>query len=724
MHLPRSKTTFLVRTLIRQQLVPILCVFLAFSAEVFIFNLPYWLTRNAMPVQAVNEGLGPGLVQIGDGKARVTDPAQAWMDISASDRIEYLYLNPGTGRQQRSLSSDAKSLSWTTSTKKPTESGWYHSTAPIMFSPDNEMTRYSHIGGGATNVRLIYKANVNDTFTIPSFTVNPRVPFRLSWPRVALEAVLVLLIVCFRPNSPLYRRRLASGDIVCWAGMFILLIIEICAVIKLWLIAGGSDTPIGLDRLGNGQFFDNGQYNHMADALINGHVALDMPVNKDLAALSNPYDTWARTQIAATGRDRTPILFDTAFKSGKYYSYFGVLPALFMFAPFKMITGAELSVGSAILILALINTIMSMVVAIQIARLFSRSKSSCSLGAVMLISCAIFMGLQIINLVPVRLFYQIPQTMARAFVLIAISCWVQSKLSGLNKAWLALGSLAMAMTLGCRPQFMLAAIVAIPLFWEEIRGLWLQGRTGVRGLAREAGVWACALLPVLLVFAPLLAYNKVRFGSYLDFGSNYNLTGFDMPNSSLPYTQLFPMIFLYFLQPPVISTFFPLVAKTPQPLPLWAPMQNSYGGYLTTIAPFALILFLLPKWRVCLKTHRVSSLCWFLGFYAVVVFFFDVHAVGYDARYLVDWGWALMLLFAMLFMSIDSERKIDVPKNVVSTGETDCAECLGAFTELSRVMIGLVTAGMALGVILNLLQLQAVEGTSLWWDVYSWFLFV
>ena len=101
-----------------------------------------------------------------------------------------------------------------------------------------------------------------------------------------------------------------------------------------------------------------------------------------------------------------------------------------------------------------------------------------------------------------------------------------------------------------------------------------------------------------------------------------------------------------------------------------------------------------------------------------------MHAFGYDARYLVDWGWALMLLFAMLFMSIDSERKIDVPKNEVSTGETDCAECLGAFTELSRVMIGLVTAGMALGVILNLLQLQAVEGTLLWWDVYSWFLFV
>ena len=724
MHLPRSKTTFLVRTLIRQQLVPILCVLLAFSAEVFIFNLPYWLTRNAMPVQAVNEGLGPGLVRIGDGKARVSDPEQAWMDISASDRIEYLYLNHGSGSQERSSSSDAKSLSWTTSTKKPTDSGWYPSTATIMFSPDNEMTRYSHIGGGVTDVRLTYKVKADDTFTIPSFTANPRVPFRVSRPRVALEAVLVLLIICFRPDSPLYRRRLASGDIVCWVGMLILLVGEMCAVVKLWLIAGGSNTPTGLVLLDNGLFFDNGQYNHMADALINGHVDLGMPVNKDLAALSNPYDTWARTQIAATSGDRTPILWDTAFKSGKYYSYFGVLPALFMFVPFKLITGSDLSVGSAILILALINTILSMMVAVQIARLFSRSKSSCSLGAAMLISCAIFMGLQIMNLVPVRFFYQLPQTMARAFVLIAISCWVQSKLSGLNKAWLALGSLAMAMTLGCRPQFMLAAIVAIPLFWEEIRGLWLQGQTGIRGLVREVGIWACALVPVFLVFAPLLAYNKVRFGSYLDFGANYNLTGFDMPNSSLPYTQLFPMIFLYFLQPPVISTLFPLLTKTPQFLPLWAPMQNSYGGYLTTIAPFALILFMMPKWRIRLRMHRVSSLCWFLGFYALVVFCFDVHVVGYDSRYLVDCGWALMLLFAMLFLSIDSERKTDESKNVVSVSETDCKEHLGAFTELSRVTIGLVTAGMALGVILNFFQLQAVEGTPLWWDVYSWFLFV
>ena len=83
-----------------------------------------------------------------------------------------------------------------------------------------------------------------------------------------------------------------------------------------------------------------------------------------------------------------------------------------------------------------------------------------------------------------------------------------------------------------------------------------------------------------------------------------------------------------------------------------------------------------------------------------------------------------MLLFAMVFLSIDSERKVDVSKNMVPAGETDCTECLGEFTELSCVMIGLVTAGIALGAILNFLQLHDVQGTPLWWDVYSWFLFV
>ncbi len=633
----------------QRHLMPIVCVLLALLVEVFIFNLPFWLTLKAKPIQTVNENLGPGLVRTEDNKAKVSDPKQAWMDRSTSDQIEYLYLNHDYGDQEYRSSSGATTLSWTTSTKKPTDSNWYPSTSTVMFSPENEMTRYSHIGGGVTDVRLMYNVNYNDIIKIPSFTANPHVPFRVSLPRAALEAVLVLSIICFRPDSPLYRRRFVSRDLVCWAGMICLLAIEMVTVVGFWLAAGGSNTPSGLNRLSNGLFFDNSQYNHMANALIHGHVDLDMPVNKDLAAMANPYDTGARVQVGVTTDDPTPILWDVAFKSGKYYCYFGVLPALFMFVPFKLVTGTDLSVGLAILMLALVNTVMSMMVAVQITRLFSKLSKhglSSSLGAVMLVSCAIFMGLQIINLVPIGFFYQLPQTMALAFTLLGISCWIESKLSGLNKVWLALGSLAIAMTLGCRPQFTLAAILAIPLFWEEIRELWIQGRLGGRGLAREVGIWSCALSPFLLVFAPLLAYNKVRFGSYLDFGASYNLTGYDMPNSSLPYTQLFPMAFLYFLQPPSISTSFPLMTTTPQFLPLWSPMQGSYGGYLTTIAPFAMVLFMIAKWRVQLGARRMKPFCWTLGIYALVVFFFDAHISGYDVRYLVDFGWALMLLFA------------------------------------------------------------------------------
>lgn len=711
----------------QRHLMPIVCVLLALLVEVFIFNLPFWLTLKAKPIQTVNENLGPGLVRTEDNKAKVSDPKQAWMDISTSDQIEYLYLNHDYGDQEHRSSSGATTLSWTTSTKKPTDSNWYPSTSTIMFSPENEMTRYSHIGGGVTDVRLMYNVNYNDIIKIPSFTANPHVPFRVSLPRAALEAVLVLSIICFRPDSPLYRRRFVSRDLVCWAGMICLLAIEMVTVVGFWLAAGGSNTPSGLNRLSNGLFFDNSQYNHMANALIHGHVDLDMPVNKDLAAMANPYDTGARVQVGVTTDDPTPILWDVAFKSGKYYCYFGVLPALFMFVPFKLVTGTDLSVGLAILMLALVNTVMSMMVAVQITRLFSKLSKhglSSSLGAVMLVSCAIFMGLQIINLVPIGFFYQLPQTMALAFTLLGISCWIESKLSGLNKVWLALGSLAIAMTLGCRPQFTLAAMLAIPLFWEEIRELWIQGRLGGRGLAREVGIWSCALIPFLLVFAPLLAYNKVRFGSYLDFGASYNLTGYDMPNSSLPYTQLFPMAFLYFLQPPSISTSFPLMTTTPQFLPLWSPMQGSYGGYLTTIAPFAMVLFMIAKWRVQLGARRMKPFCWTLGIYALVVFFFDAHISGYDVRYLVDFGWALMLLFALVFLSIDGGRKETVYSSTVIVEKIHLLE---DYTEFSRTMISIILAGMILGIILNffsVFQLQSIHGTRLWWDVYSWFLFV
>lgn len=50
---------------------------------------------------------------------------------------------------------------------------------------------------------------------------------------------------------------------------------------------------------------------------------------------------------------RRPVVWDWAFYHGRYYCYFGPLPAIVLFAPFKALTGTDLSIAAACAILAI-----------------------------------------------------------------------------------------------------------------------------------------------------------------------------------------------------------------------------------------------------------------------------------------------------------------------------------------------------------------------------------
>lgn len=79
------------------------------------------------------------------------------------------------------------------------------------------------------------------------------------------------------------------------------------------------------------------QYAYLADALIHGHTSLDLEVPPALAAMENPYDYEARSKLMSETGDYA--MFDYAFYNGKYYCYFGVAPALLLYAPYQLFTG-------------------------------------------------------------------------------------------------------------------------------------------------------------------------------------------------------------------------------------------------------------------------------------------------------------------------------------------------------------------------------------------------
>lgn len=130
--------------------------------------------------------------------------------------------------------------------------------------------------------------------------------------------------------------------VVLWAVMSTILVL-------LTVSTHPSDSVYTLQYQGGTFLVDRSQYQQLADAFLHGRTWIDAHVPDWLAAMDNPYDDQARGTLGAQTGD--PSRWDWAFYHGRYYCYFGPLPALLLFAPFKALTGTDLptAVGCAFL---------------------------------------------------------------------------------------------------------------------------------------------------------------------------------------------------------------------------------------------------------------------------------------------------------------------------------------------------------------------------------------
>ena len=71
----------------------------------------------------------------------------------------------------------------------------------------------------------------------------------------------------------------------------------------------------------------------LARALAKGKITLDLDVSDKLLALENPYDVSVRDHKLIVNED---FYLDYSFYNGKYYSYFGIVPCLFMHLPYYL----------------------------------------------------------------------------------------------------------------------------------------------------------------------------------------------------------------------------------------------------------------------------------------------------------------------------------------------------------------------------------------------------
>ncbi len=383
---------------------------------------------------------------------------------------------------------------------------------------------------------------------------------------------------------------------------------------------------------------DNNQYAYQARALSEGHAYLDLPVDEHLTQLANPYSFQDRCEMIQTyGCD---VYWDYAYYDGHYYCYFGVVPAALVYLPYLLVTGTDLSTPDAVLFLSLLMCVALAVMVWQLGSWFYRRRPP--LFALVAGYLLVWLASNVSYLAFVSRFYSVPILASLIVTALGLTCWFKAKRAYTEQAqieahlvaqptvWLALGAFFMVMNFGCRPQFLLACFLAFPLFWGEIfKRRLLFSRTG---LAPSAAIVAA----ILVCLAPLLYYNYIRFGSPLNGGSHYNLTGFDMQNYVQAKKTTVRCMYYYLLQLPDFARTFPWIRTTAMEFPYgWVPSEPMYGGVFF-LMPLLLFIFASPWIRLDKSMPGVRFFRAAVCVIALVVLVVDIRNAGVTRRYFAD----------------------------------------------------------------------------------------
>ncbi len=300
-------------------------------------------------------------------------------------------------------------------------------------------------------------------------------------------------------------------------------------------------------------------YNLLVDGFRKGSLALDVPVPDALKNSANPWDPAQRPPGIA--------LHDASYFNGRYYLYFGVVPAVLLFWPFLALTGYAFP--------------FSLATAVFVAGAFL---GACGLWLTILRECfpraallTKLAGPAILGLCGGQLLlarrssiWEMPIAAGHFFMI----CLVASAYAALRsrRPWAALAAagLSLGLAIGCRPPL---AAAGPALAFIVIKAGWVGPDRRAR-LARLLKSLLSSTLPFLAVVTCLLTYNWRRFGSPFEFGLNYQLTGAYEAKAHHFMLRFAPFnLSAYFLRMPQWGRYFPFL----HPLSRVTPPDGYYG---------------------------------------------------------------------------------------------------------------------------------------------------
>ncbi|KAB7791466.1 glycosyltransferase [Bifidobacterium leontopitheci] len=654
----------------RRGLIAVVAVTLAILLiECVAFNMPFWSTLGASTDSAsATNTMGSGLQRDKYGMLKVTDPTQAWLEVKADGTSSYARIDPVAipeGLPESPLGNvfvraDCDGMTGASASVSASAPRSLYLKAPA-----------SH------RIRLWIEEPKGSVIPFSAVRANVRVQFDFSVLRVAAMAVAVLLVALWRPGSFMWRIRLNPAS----ARQRWLLVAALApaavatAVGVVWQVANAS--PLVFQNP-SGYTYDFDQYGHVADALLHGHAWLDLPVPSELAQAAQPHDTLLRSRLLDAGV--TPIYWDYAFYDGHWYSYFGVVPAVLFFLPYQAVTSLWIPGGATLpaAVAVLLSMFAFLVFAcLLVVHLVHRLRPQASLAAASICIVLFLLGSESSYLWFRTNFYSVPIAASMMFTTLGLWLWIKATpdrhpgpgghvhtgswsvgdgVQPLSLRYLASGAACIAANFGCRPTFALSALFAFPLFWPQITAIvrGLKNRTvRVRQALRAP---AAVVIPAIIVVAPLMAYNMVRFGSPLDFGNDYQMTVTDMTRFKQPLANFPQTVGAYLFMPLRFLPQFPFLGVSVTAFPEWGYYEPMVGGLFVS-CPLLLLAFAAPVMKRRLKPTGYWGMVTFALALGMLLMLFDGKTAGLGWRYICDFGWMVSLGAIAVLLSVVHPRR-------------------------------------------------------------------
>ena len=384
-----------------------------------------------------------------------------------------------------------------------------------------------------------------------------------------------------------------------------------------------------------------GFYNLMADAFLAGKVSLLVEPPPELLRLPNPYDPQANSAYR---------LNDASLYKGRYYLYFGPVPALVLFIPFRLLPFGMITEPFAVALFGFGAFLFAALTLVQLARKLSPAVSNSLLFLAIL-------ALGTSNAMPFVLrrpiVYEVAITAGAFFLMLGFFVLVRSwlKKGGLSRQTMVLLSLCWGLAVGCRVLYVFAGI-GLLIIWILL--LAERRERTLRGALVDA---LCLCLPFALCVFALGLYNFVRFDSWTEFGVNHHLTmGVIPPEAFFRAENLKPGLYLNMLrspQPDIYFPFFRLRTGSPIALANYHSVEPVGGFFLTS----PIMIFLFAGWRKSGAIGIRGLVGLMTGMGLGILLFESFLLPGTSMRYQVDFIFPLILTALLFWLLVDASVK-------------------------------------------------------------------